>query len=98
MNTDTGRIYTPEEMEIFNKAREGAALSIELFNFIQKNKPNPTKLAEEMLLANQENKIIEMKVPPTAKQLLNKKVQRNDPCPCGSRKKFKKCHWTGRKI
>jgi hypothetical protein len=20
---------------------------------------------------------------------------RNDPCPCGSRKKYKKCHWFG---
>jgi len=39
-----------------------------------------------------------MKVTPTPHQLARKppKVGRNDPCPCGSGKKFKKCCWTGR--
>jgi uncharacterized protein YecA (UPF0149 family) len=32
-----------------------------------------------------------MRVPPTAEQLRNGKVGRNDPCPCGSGKKFKRC-------
>ena len=38
---------------------------------------------------------IPMDVAPTKKQLSRKpqKVGRNDPCPCGSGKKFKKCHW-----
>ncbi len=30
MNTDTGRIYTTEEMEFFNKARDGAARKMSL--------------------------------------------------------------------
>ena len=34
-------------------------------------------------------------VPPKTKTIIrkyNKKIGRNDPCPCGSGKKFKKCH------
>jgi preprotein translocase subunit SecA len=30
--------------------------------------------------------------PATSPQLLKQKVGRNDPCPCGSGKKYKKCH------
>ena len=32
-----------------------------------------------------------MIIPPTPLQLQNMKVGRNDPCPCGSGKKFKEC-------
>jgi len=35
--------------------------------------------------------LIPMKVPPTPLQRAAGKVQRNDPCPCGSGKKFKRC-------
>ena len=99
MNTDTGRIYTTEEMEFFNKARDGAALKMSLSDYMQKFKPDPRKVAEEMLLADQENKLMKMKIPPTLQQLKQNppRVGRNDPCPCSSGKKFKKCHWTGRK-
>lgn len=40
--------------------------------------------------------VIPMEREPTAKQLSRKppKVGRNEPCPCGSGKKFKKCHLT----
>lgn len=33
----------------------------------------------------------EMRNPPTAKQLKEGRVRRNDKCPCGSNKKFKAC-------
>ena len=33
-----------------------------------------------------------MMIDPTDKQRRRMKVGRNDPCPCGSGKKFKKCH------
>ena len=33
----------------------------------------------------------QMSVPPTPVQLKNRRVKRNDPCPCGSGEKFKKC-------
>ena len=32
---------------------------------------------------------------PTAPIHVEKKVGRNDPCPCGSGKKFKNCHGKG---
>ena len=32
----------------------------------------------------------------TARENKTKKIGRNDPCGCGSGKKFKKCCWTGR--
>jgi uncharacterized protein YecA (UPF0149 family) len=35
---------------------------------------------------------VEMEKTPTPKQLTRKRIGRNDPCPCGSGKKFKKCH------
>lgn len=41
--------------------------------------------------------IREMGYHPTAKQLANGKVGRNDPCPCGSGKKFKRCCLVGGK-
>jgi preprotein translocase subunit SecA len=40
---------------------------------------------------------IPMMIPPTPTQQRRGRVGRNDPCPCGSGKKFKKCHWTGGK-
>jgi preprotein translocase subunit SecA len=33
-----------------------------------------------------------MEYPPTPHQREKMRVGRNDPCPCGSGKKFKKCH------
>ena len=38
-----------------------------------------------------------MEIDPTPQQMNRKppRVGRNDPCPCGSMKKFKKCCYTG---
>jgi uncharacterized protein YecA (UPF0149 family) len=36
--------------------------------------------------------LMEMKNDPTPAQLKRRKVGRNEPCPCGSGLKFKKCH------
>ena len=43
-------------------------------------------------------KFIRMKVSPTKVQMLRRppKVGRNEPCPCGSGKKFKRCHLRAR--
>jgi len=37
----------------------------------------------------------QMEMPPTEAQMKRRppRVGRNDPCPCGSGKKFKKCCW-----
>lgn len=41
---------------------------------------------------NERSEWVEMQTPPTPKQAARRRVGRNDPCPCGSGKKFKKCH------
>lgn len=46
---------------------------------------------EAALLAGVDSRHL-MMVDPTDKQRRRMKVGRNDPCPCGSGKKFKKCH------
>ncbi len=33
-----------------------------------------------------------MRKSPTPKQAVRRRIGRNDPCPCGSGKKFKRCH------
>lgn len=37
----------------------------------------------------------QMVIPPTSPQLERGRVGRNDPCPCGSGKKFKRCCFRG---
>jgi len=51
------------------------------------------KFAE--LPANQKHMLQEMFRPPTPTQLQAQRVGRNDPCPCDSGKKFKKCCYFG---
>lgn len=38
-----------------------------------------------------ENRLVEMQVSPTVRQRARGHVGRNEPCPCGSGKKFKNC-------
>jgi uncharacterized protein YecA (UPF0149 family) len=45
------------------------------------------------MYASRQDRTIPMAVAPTQKQLARKRVGRNDPCPCGSGKKFKRCHY-----
>jgi len=33
------------------------------------------------------------RIQPVEQRIVGEKVGRNDPCPCGSGKKYKKCHW-----
>jgi len=40
---------------------------------------------------------IEMKIPPTPKQLERMRVRMKDLCPCGSGRRFKYCCYTGRR-
>lgn len=68
MNTETGEILNPDQMEFLRQTTEY----------------DPEKM--EKL-----KKFKEMKLPPTPRQLRKKKIGRNEPCPCGSGKKFKKC-------
>jgi len=54
--------------------------------------------AEEVLkmLEDDRKYMVPMGHHPTPEQRTSRKVGRNDPCPCGSRNKFKKCClWNG---
>jgi len=46
---------------------------------------------DEALNRKDRSHLVQMNIPPTAEQLRRGKVGRNDPCPCGSGMKFKKC-------
>ena len=84
MDTRTGRIYTPEEMEEINKSiGKSNTIDAEKFASMFRDIPKDEYPKVEDLK--------EMVVPPTSKQMKTKKVGRNDLCPCGSGKKFKKC-------
>ena len=43
-------------------------------------------------LKNMESKFIKVEIGLTPEQIKNRKIGRNDICPCGSGKKFKNCH------
>ncbi len=79
MDTRTGRIFTPEEVDVIQNPK----VSSEDFKAMFRHLPSEERPRKEDLK--------EMAVPPTVAQMKNKKVGRNDPCPCGSEKKFKKC-------
>ena len=40
---------------------------------------------------SEQAEFVPMKVPPTPLQQVRGRVGRNEPCPCGSGRKFKKC-------
>ena len=42
--------------------------------------------------SEQAEAIVEEEIQPKAPEMTEDKVGRNDPCPCGSGKKFKNCH------
>ena len=79
MDTRTGRIYTAEEVEVIFKKMEEHHEYVQRFEHLPiAERPQPQDL-KPMIVA------------PTEQQLKTRKVGRNDPCPCGSDKKFKKC-------
>ena len=49
----------------------------------------------ELQRAGRAGKLKPMVVPPTTAQLKRSRVGRNEPCPCGSGVKFKRCCYTG---
>ena len=51
--------------------------------------------AFEALADERKKHFIQIQTNITPKQAKARKVGRNDPCPCGSGEKFKRCHYTG---
>ncbi|KKM90311.1 hypothetical protein LCGC14_1239890 [marine sediment metagenome] len=52
-------------------------------------------LAERRISIVKDMKLRFMNKGLTKKQMINRLVDKYDPCPCGSGKKFKWCCWTG---
>lgn len=64
--------------------------------FVEEVKPEPKK--EKLVESRNENEIQEQKEQQKPKQIpvrVEQKIGRNDPCPCGSGKKYKNCHGVG---
>jgi len=65
--------------------RTGQIIPGELLDELKK------KAAHESEIKKRLDEFKEMAIPPTPRQKMKMKVGRNDPCPCGSGLKFKKC-------
>ena len=86
----TVRIQTREEVEAAEAAMAAQAAHLENINF-QHAEFNPSAAPEELLAPT----TTPAAAPVAAEDhntYLGMKVGRNDPCPCGSGKKFKQCH------
>ncbi|OON64282.1 preprotein translocase subunit SecA [Massilia sp. KIM] len=87
----TVRIQTREEVEAAEAAMAAQAAHLENINF-QHADFNPSAAPEELLNPNP----VSSGAAPVAAEdhstYMGMKVGRNDPCPCGSGKKFKQCH------
>jgi len=73
--------------EVIVDDRTGNILSSELMELLQRGN---VETAEGRLQREYEH-LHEMKIPPTTEQQRRGRVGRNEPCPCGSGKKFKRC-------
>ncbi|MFC4933440.1 preprotein translocase subunit SecA [Massilia sp. GCM10023247] len=86
----TVRIQSREEVEAAEAAMAAQAAQLENLNF-QHSEFNPSAAPEELLAP-----VATPSATPVAAEdhstYLGMKVGRNDPCPCGSGKKFKQCH------
>ena len=86
----TVRIQSREEVEAAEAAMAAQAAQLENLNF-QHSEFNPSAAPEELLAP-----VATPSTTPVAAEdhstYLGMKVGRNDPCPCGSGKKFKQCH------
>ncbi|MEN3276495.1 MAG: preprotein translocase subunit SecA, partial [Massilia sp.] len=86
----TVRIQSREEVEAAEAAMAAQAAHLENLNF-QHSEFNPSAAPEELLAP-----VATPSAAPMAAEdhstYLGMKVGRNDPCPCGSGKKFKQCH------
>lgn len=67
--------------------RTGNILSPELMELLQRGNVETA----EGRLQREYKHLREMRIPPTPEQQRRGRVSRNDPCPCGSGKKFKRC-------
>ncbi|WP_296946270.1 preprotein translocase subunit SecA [uncultured Massilia sp.] len=87
----TVRIQTREEVEAAEAAMQAAAAHLENVNY-QHADFNPSAAPEELLAPTAVTPNATAVSEDPATTYMGMKVGRNDPCPCGSGKKFKACH------
>ncbi len=87
----TVRIQTREEVEAAEAAMAAQAAQLENLNF-QHADFNPSAAPEELLNPNPVGGGAAPVAAEDHSTYMGVKVGRNDPCPCGSGKKFKQCH------
>lgn len=87
----TVRIQTREEVEAAEAAMQAAAAHLENVNY-QHADFNPSAAPEELLAPTAVTPNATAVSEDPATTYMGVKVGRNDPCPCGSGKKFKACH------
>ncbi len=77
-----------KEMERTLKEQVFSAISSINTQTTTSPKPSPSKL----ILSGPESSSVDSNSKNTGKKSTDEKIGRNDPCPCGSGKKYKKCH------
>jgi preprotein translocase subunit SecA len=87
----TVRIQTREEVEAAEAAMQAAAAHLENVNY-QHADFDPTAAPEELMAPLAATPGTTAMADDPATTYMGVKVGRNDPCPCGSGKKFKQCH------
>jgi preprotein translocase subunit SecA len=87
----TVRIQTREEVEAAEAAMQAAAAHLENINY-QHADFDPTAAPEELMAPLAVTPGTTAMADDPATTYMGVKVGRNDPCPCGSGKKFKQCH------
>jgi preprotein translocase subunit SecA len=87
----TVRIQTREEVEAAEAAMQAAAAHLENINY-QHADFDPTAAPEELMAPLAVTPGTTAMADDPATTYMGMKVGRNDPCPCGSGKKFKACH------
>jgi preprotein translocase subunit SecA len=87
----TVRIQTREEVEAAEAAMQAAAAHLENVNY-QHAEFDPSAAPEELLAPTAATASATAVSEDPSTTYMGMKVGRNDPCPCGSGKKFKACH------
>jgi preprotein translocase subunit SecA len=87
----TVRIQTREEVEAAEAAMQAAAAHLENVNY-QHADFDPTAAPEELMAPQAVTAGTTAMADDPTTTYMGMKVGRNDPCPCGSGKKFKQCH------
>ena len=85
---DPLRAYTMEGFDLFDSMLQKIDKDVSIFLLKAEIRQNIERKPQEKKLLTNDNDDTPVKKKPIKKQ----KIGRNDPCPCGSGKKYKQCH------